>query len=407
MSTNKVFWAPLWHIYQPPVQTKEWLVKVADESYRKIIELYSDFPDARFTLNINASLTQLLMDHGLWDVIEGFKKMAENGQLEFVSTPCFHTICPLLPEKEIIRQIKINDEINKKAFGDAYKPTGVWLPEMAYSSDIIPAIKKAGYEWVSLSGVSSNGKWSNKGFHTVKKGKYSLKVIFRDDVISLDIGFGRTDSDFVEKLSQNKGTYCFTALDGETIGHHVPFMVEGMRKTLEKIQNNPEVETLNCGEIFNKFEYLGEVDAYPSSWSTTYEDIQKGNYFPLWLEKHQEPFKTVHQLAWDHLKLLINASDVVENGLKGDRNIMKQFNNVRNLVDKSQYSCMYWWFTRDKWHRVASRFLAGLDMQIKAFNKLERMSDNKKVEKIVEKADDIREQIYSKMNNFYYSSESN
>jgi len=407
MVENKVFWVPLWHIYQPPVQTKEWLVKVTDESYRQIIKLYSEFPDAKFTLNINASLTQLLVDHGLWDVIEGFKRLAENKQLEFVSTPSFHVICPLLPEKEIIRQIKINDKINKSVFRKSYKPKGIWLPEMAYSPDVISALKKAGYEWVCLSGVASNGKWTNKGFYTVSKGKYKLKVIFRDDRVSLGIGFGRTDSNFVDELTKNKGTYCFTALDGETIGHHVPDMVEGMRRTLRKIHENPNIMTLTCSEIFEKFEYLGEVDAFPSSWSTTYEDIQEGNYFPLWLEKHQEPFKSVHKLAWDHLKLLISASDMVEYGINGNKAMRKRFESIRGLVDKSQYSCMYWWFTRDKWHRVASRFLAGLEMQSKAFNKLQRMSrKNKKIEELVDEAHDIREEIYNKMNNFYYSSES-
>ncbi|MEM5792940.1 MAG: hypothetical protein QXY45_01085 [Candidatus Aenigmatarchaeota archaeon] len=405
MATEKVFWAPLWHIYQPPVQTKEWLLKVTDESYRKIIEIYSQHPDAKFTLNINGSLTKLLMDNGLWDVIEGLKKLAENGQLEFVSTTCYHALCPLIPESEIIRQIKLNDEINRKAFGESYKPTGVWLPEMAYSPDIIPAIRKAGYEWVSLAGVASNGKWTNKGFHTVRNGKYTLKVIFRDDVVSLDIGFGRTNSDFVERLLKNKGTYCFTALDGETIGHHVPWMVEGLKETLEKISKNPEVETINCGEIFKRFEYLGDVDAFPSSWSTTYEDIKAGNYFPLWLEKHQEPFKSVHQLAWEHLDLLIKATHMAERKINGSRKLRENFMIVRDLVDKSQYSCMYWWFTRDKWHRVASRFLAGLEMQTKAFYKLKSLVNDTKIEEFIQKAETIREEIYGKMNNFYYSSE--
>ena len=405
MVINKVFWAPLWHIYQPPVQTKEWLLKVTDESYRKIIEIYSEFPEAKLTLNINGSLTHLLMKHKLFDVINGFKSLAENGQLEFLSTTCFHTICPLIPEKEIIRQINLNDKINKRAFGEAYNPTGVWLPEMAYSPEIIPAIKKAGYEWVSLAGVASNGKWTNKGFYTVRNGDYSLKVIFRDDVVSLDIGFGRTNSDFVDRLKSNKGTYCFTALDGETIGHHVPFMVEGLRETLKKIRENPDVETLKCGEIFEIFEYLGDIDAFPSSWSTTFEDIQSGNYFPLWLEKHQEPFKSVHHLAWEHLKLLIKATEKVENSINGDMRIRKKFINIRGLVDRSQYSCMYWWFTRDKWHRVASRFLAGIELQARALYKLRFIKEDKEIEKIIEKAESIREEIYGKMNNFYYSSE--
>ena len=104
---NKTYWAPLWHIYQPPIQTKEWLNTIANESYRKIIQIYLKHPKSKLTLNINASLTLLLVKHNLLDIIEGFKKLAKNNQLEFVSTTAYHTICPLLPEEEIIHQIKL------------------------------------------------------------------------------------------------------------------------------------------------------------------------------------------------------------------------------------------------------------------------------------------------------------
>jgi len=403
---NEAYWVALWHIYQPPVQTKEWLIKVTDESYRQIISLYSEIPDSKFTLNINGSLTTLLIDNELWDVIEGFKTLADNGQLEFVSTLSFHGICPLLPEKEIIRQIKLNDRINRKAFGKSYKPKGVWLPEMAYSPDIIPAIKKAGYEWVPLAGVASNGKWSNEGYFIVRNGKFNLKVVFRDDVVSLNLGFGDSGR-FVNELSKSirKGTFCFTALDGETIGHHVKGLVEDMRLTLNMISKKDGIRTLTLGEVFKKFKCLGEVDAFSSSWSTTYDDIKSGNYFPLWLEKHQEPFKTVHRLAWEHLYLLINTSDYVENNLNG--NLKKtQFIKARELVDRGEYSCMYWWFTRDQWHRVSARFLMGLEMQARAFDRLLQASNNdRKVRESIEKAHHIRDKIYKELNNFYYSTE--
>jgi len=406
MNADKAYWSPLWHIYQPPIQTREWLFKVTEESYRKIIQLYSEFPEAKFTLNINASLTQLLMENELWDVIEGFKLLAENGQMEFVSTPSFHVICPLLPQKEVMRQIRLNDKINRKAFGKAYNPTGVWLPEMAYSPKVIPAIVKCGYKWIPLAGVASNGKWSNKGYFIVKHGKYKLKVIFRDDIVSINIGFGKPDGNFVNELRMRPGTFCFTALDGETIGHHVKEMVNGMRSTLKRISENEAVETLKCGDIFRMFDCLGDVDALPSSWSTSYEDIKSGNYFPLWKEKFEEPFRTVHELAWKHLHLLIHAAERVENRVNGDKTLKRIFEEARDLVNKGQHSCMYWWFTRDDWHRVPVRFLVGLEIQARAFSKLQQVSKNdKKIMDMVERANSIRDRIYREMNNFYYFKE--
>ncbi|MEM0473612.1 MAG: hypothetical protein QXF88_02735 [Candidatus Aenigmatarchaeota archaeon] len=397
--TNKVFWAPLWHIYQPPIQTKEWLVRITNESYRPIIRLYKEHPTCRFTLNINASLTEKLQENGLDDVISGFAELADRDQMEFVSTTAFHTICPLLPEKEVLRQIRLNDKINKKAFGKAYEPTGFWLPEMAYAPHITPTIAKAGYKWIPLAGVASNGQWTNKGWHTVEHNGHKLQVVFRDDVISLNIGFGRTDSNFVDELAKQRGTYCFTALDGETIGHHVKSMVDGMRINLEKISKSNLVESVSVKEIFEIFPYVGNIDAFPSSWSTTYEDIQKGNYFPLWIEKHEEPFKSVHELAWKHLHLLIEATNFAENKVNGDLKQRRLFYEARQLLDKGEHSCMYWWFTRDKWHRDSVRFLVGLELQNKAFIKLQQAFNDRNIAQKIEEANKIREKIYELMLN--------
>src|SRR3989344_6837587 len=298
-NVNKAYWAPLWHIYQPPVQTKEWLLKIANESYRKIIQVYLKHPKAKLTLNINASLTLLLVKHNLLDIIEGFKKLAKRNQLEFVSTTAYHAICPLLPEEEIIHQIKLNDKINKKYFGKYYKPKGVWLPEMAYNKNVIKAVVKAGYEWVPLAGVASNGRWSNKNYSVVNDDEYSLKIIFRDDINSLNIAFGKVDGNFVDELKNKKGTFCFTAMDGETIGHHVKDMDLFLDKTLTEIEKDKELETITVSKIFELFSSNGLIEAFPSSWSTTFDDIQSENYFPLWLEKNKEPFRTVHKLAWE------------------------------------------------------------------------------------------------------------
>jgi hypothetical protein len=224
-----------------------------------------------------------------------------------------------------------------------------------------------------------------------------LKTVFRDDVVSLNIGFGKSDSNFIDSLP--KGTYCFTALDGETIGHHVKSMVVGMKETLDKIERRHDIESISVGEIFERFEYIGEIDALPSSWSTTYDDIKEGNYFPLWLEKHQEPFKTAHELAWKHLYITINAAEYAEKKINGDIKQRRLFEEARKLIDKSEHSCMYWWFTRDNWHRDPVRFLVGLEIQNKALVKLQQAIKDEKILKAVDQAHEIRERIYQTLLN--------
>ena len=58
-------WANFLHIYQPPTQTREIVEKVTDECYRKLVAILQRHPEAKVTLNINASLTEQLDRYGL------------------------------------------------------------------------------------------------------------------------------------------------------------------------------------------------------------------------------------------------------------------------------------------------------------------------------------------------------
>ncbi len=48
-----IYWAPLFHFYQPPTQTPGILMKVSNESYRPILAVFDEFPHAKATFNIN------------------------------------------------------------------------------------------------------------------------------------------------------------------------------------------------------------------------------------------------------------------------------------------------------------------------------------------------------------------
>ena len=48
-----VYFAFLWHIYQPPVQSHEVIKQIVNESYRPLIQVLKNHPNARVSLNIN------------------------------------------------------------------------------------------------------------------------------------------------------------------------------------------------------------------------------------------------------------------------------------------------------------------------------------------------------------------
>lgn len=392
-------WVPLWHIYQPPNQSPYWVKKVAQESYEAIIALYKKHPHAKCIININGSLTLLLQKYGLQHIIDGLKELGLKGQVEFVSSLAYHAIAPLLPEEEIIRQIRRNDAINKEAFGDAYQPTGVWLPEMAYSPDVIKPIAELGYQWISLAGVASNGNWTNNTVHKVSDGTHTLNVLFRDDHLSLDIAFGRLNTSFMDLLRHRSNTYVFTTMDGETIGHHIRTLTHHLDTWLSVLEQDPTLSSGQSKDIFKRFPEGQLSIAHPSSWSTTYEDIKAENYFPLWLEQYLEPYKSAHALSWEHLYTVLDANKFIKEKIPHQHPLYQQ---ARSLLDECMFSCSYWWFTREEGHRASPRLLANLDMQAKVMRLFLTLNNSPSMQAFAEKTESLRAQVYQVLNDYAY-----
>src|SRR4030042_6276880 len=140
-----IYWAPLLHFYQPPTQHHWVLKKVGEESYRPLIKLFKELPNAKVTVNINGVLTEMLDEHGMSDVIEGLRELGERGQLEFTGSAKYHPILPLIPQDEGVRQIVHNFNTNRRLLGKSFAPAGFFPPELAYSEDILRQVVESGY----------------------------------------------------------------------------------------------------------------------------------------------------------------------------------------------------------------------------------------------------------------------
>ena len=115
-----IYWAQLLHFYQPPTQSPGVLRKIYRESYKPLIEVLLKYPQARITVNINGVLTEMLHDCGHDDIIDGLKRLVERGQIEFTGSGKYHPILPLIPRKEVERQIYLNSVTNGYFFKNLY-----------------------------------------------------------------------------------------------------------------------------------------------------------------------------------------------------------------------------------------------------------------------------------------------
>src|SRR3989344_6865081 len=172
-------WANFLHIYQPAEQHPDILEAVTNESYRPILAGLKQNKKARLTLNVNAALVELFDKFNYRDVIDDLRQLGNSGQIEFTSSAKYHAFLPFLNEKEIVRQIKINDETNKFFLGDAYRPKGFFPPEMAYSDNLPPILENLGFEWLIIDEIAYNGDIEKVNYSKIYQIKNTkLKVFF-------------------------------------------------------------------------------------------------------------------------------------------------------------------------------------------------------------------------------------
>ncbi|MDH4067824.1 MAG: hypothetical protein OEU97_02690 [Dehalococcoidia bacterium] len=366
-----IYWAQLLHFYQPPTQVPSVLRKICHESYGPLLHVFEEYPNARLTVNFNGVLTDMLMDCGHRDIIEGFRNLAEMGQIEFTGTAKYHPILPLIPGDEVKRQIDLNALTSRHFFGKSYVPQGFFPPEMCYSRDILRPVIESGCRWVILGGIACPAEWPVDIVYRAEYDGQQIAVFFRDDVLSNRISFRNVDAkEFVAHLeqwqSEKENIYVVTAMDAETYGHHIQgwertFLarvyeeLEPAVEPLEEVKQatvlaGQHVSLLTNGEAASKIRMvtisqlldlfpLGRtVEPRPSSWSTTADDIKEGNCYPLWQDKKNE----VHRLQWEHLNICI---ELVGKALQYADNDESRHSAAiaRRLLDRAEHSCQMWW----------------------------------------------------------------
>jgi len=342
-----MYWTNFLHIYQPPTQKSMWVKKIANESYRKITKGLKENPKAKLTLNINATLVELLERDGCLDVVEDLRTLAEKGQIEFTDSAKYHAFLPLLPEKEIKRQIELNRETNQKYFGKIYQPKGFFPTEMGYSRKIGEIAADLGYQWIILDELACSGKVGALAPDTIYtlKGKENLKVFFRDRetsfrILSAQVGMSVFSSNMLVKLlgeRVNKEEYLITAMDGETFGHHRP----GLEELLFDLYKTKELKGVFISELENFFTKREVVDPLDSSWALIKRDLEQNTPFSRWKNEDNQ----IQMWQWELTNLAINE---VEKLSPED----PVYPKVRKALDRALHSDQYWWASAQPWWSI-------------------------------------------------------
>lgn len=335
-------WANFFHIYQPPAWDEDIVRRAADQAYRPLIDILRRHTAVTITLNISASLTEQLVAHGLHDVLDGLRQLVERGQIELVGSAAYHPILPLLPVEEIIRQIDLQDEWQRKVFGKLYQPKGFFPPEMAFGKPLERVLIDRGYDWVVLDEPAATGTVGRLNFDKKYRTPGGLGVIFRNRHISDFLSFSAVIEHpevSIKALQEDKRSqhHLVTAMDGENLGHHRA----GVDRLWELLVSWPDVRAVSLSHDRQSLSSESVVDVLASSWSSQPAELKKNIPYGLW----DHPDNPLHKLQWELTYLVIetvrrNESDPA-------------YDTARRLLDRALTSDKYWWASASPWWDAA------------------------------------------------------
>jgi hypothetical protein len=335
-------WANVLHFYQPHEQKRDIIDAITAQCYHPIAEAILANKGARLTINFTGVLLDQLDQWGHRDVIDMYAEAVRRGQVELVGSAKYHTILPLLPADEALRQLEINNETGRKYFGDLWKPAGVFLPEMAYSPGLTQIIEQAGFKWVLLDELAYNGRVGQVDYSkTYQIEGSSLKAVFREHRLSSTImsaaprDIARLRDAAREELAKDR--YILTGMDGETFGHHRV----GHEQLLFSMFREPELGLATVSEVFERFTDVETVKTIACTWASSERDIAEGVQFISW----RDPKNEIHALQWEMLELAVSEMSRMPSS-------HPEYLRLREKLDVAVSSDQFYWAAAKPWWMI-------------------------------------------------------
>ena len=153
------------HMHQPPgnlqllIDENPWEAEQIIRCYERAARYAGRYQDiAHLHVGFSGILLEQFLDPKIVDAyrhiidIPAMLELYRNTHnVELIGMGYYHPIFPLIPQQDWEDHLLLGRQIMQQAFGRA--PRGFWPPEMAFTMEMIPALIKAGYEYVVVDSV--------------------------------------------------------------------------------------------------------------------------------------------------------------------------------------------------------------------------------------------------------------
>ncbi len=307
--------------------------RVADKSYLPmnalLLDLINEYGTAfKVSFSISGLALEQLAEYAP-DVLESFKKLAQTGNVEFLSETYAHSLASLKSKEEFEKQVKMHAEKIEEYFG--VKPTTFRNTELIYSDEIGNMVADMGYELMLTEGAKHILGWRSPNFMYTSATNPKLKLLLKNFQLSDDIAFRfseqswsewpLTTDKFVKWLNQidEKEEVVNLFMDYETFGEHQweeTGIFDFMKSLPAKVFSESEFSFNTPSELAKLLQPVGPIQVpYPVSWADEERDLT------AWLgnELQDEAFDKLYNLVQiikncddkqiQHDWLLLQASD--------------------------------------------------------------------------------------------------
>jgi alpha-amylase len=291
LRTYRFFDIGVYHNYYDDYQNRFILRRIADKSYipmnKLLLSLIKEYgPAFRVSFSISGTAMEQMKMYAP-DVLQSFRKLADTGNVEFLSETYSHSLSSLKSKEEFISQVNRHREMVRELFKQ--EPTTFRNTELIYSDGIGEMVSEMGFRTMLTEGAKHILGWKSPNFMYCNALNPKLKILLRNYQLSDDIAFRFSEKGWSEwPLTAEKFVNWLNAVDPkhevvnlfmdyETFGEHQwreTGIFEFMKALPARVFSHSEFSFNTPAELNDKLQPVSAIHVQdPISWADEERDL--------------------------------------------------------------------------------------------------------------------------------------
>ncbi|HIH31457.1 TPA: alpha-amylase [Candidatus Woesearchaeota archaeon] len=278
-------------------KNKEIMHKIAKKCYLRtnnlMLQLINKYKNTDKQFKISYSITGTALEQFQKyapEVLESFQKLAETGNVEFLSETYYHSLSCLYSKHEFKDQIDMHKIKIKELFNQ--EPKVFRNTELIFNNELANFIQGMGYKAILAEGADHILGWRSPNYVYTARTAPKLKLLLKNYKLSDDIAFrfGQkswkeyplTAEKFAHWINSDKGHSMNLFMDYETFGEHQwddTGIFDFLKHLPDELFKNNHTRFLTVSELA-EFDAVDELDIHNFlSWADIERDLSawKGN----------------------------------------------------------------------------------------------------------------------------------